>query len=449
MAEPAGELEDLGPPGDGKVARARQRPAQAALNLRAKVALFVGVTVFTVGALAQVFATLWLGLLVCLLGGSAEVLVHTGGLEPRTFAACSVAAVVLDAILLIVIAATSLHRSWPRRSPPPRERFAVRHPVIAAGLGLSCALAFVLVFGWEHSVYFPYPLATVIVLANAYFFGLVGVVASARLADLAWRQVKAWGLASQYRTGFLTASLLLLGAVGYWRLTTRWYAEPLDAIEARIEAEDLGDVTGVLDGELDGLCIVAGQLEPALAHSAAAAPACGFLSGGSAPPDDCFSSLMKHEAPKAKTILRSSGANDDDLDDAIMEALLATCTRKPPPRSLAGYFFTVVRNQTRQMAQAARREVSCDHADDMLSACAASEPPELREVQLALLWKYAFCKINPSAKDILRLRFEQDQSFRQIGSQLGMTEVRAKDTYHNAIKKLRSLDLGSCVSEEL
>jgi hypothetical protein len=72
---------------------------------------------------------LWLGLLSFLFGGSAEVLLHTGGLEPRTFATCSVIAVVLDAVLLIVIAATSIRRSWRRGSPAKRERFAVRHPI--------------------------------------------------------------------------------------------------------------------------------------------------------------------------------------------------------------------------------------------------------------------------------------------------------------------------------
>jgi len=444
MSVPAGELETLGPPGDVEAALAARQRDPASLTIRARIALFVGVTIFTVGALAQILAVIWLGFLSFLFGGSAEVLLHTGGLEPRTFAVCSVAAVVLDAVLLIVIAATSIRRSWRRESPPERKRFAVRHPIVATGIGLSCALAFVIAFGWSPSLYFPYPLATVIVLANAYFFGLVGVLSSARLADLAWRRVKAWGLASQYRAGFLTASLLLVGAAGYWLLTARWYAAPLRAVEARLEAEDLDDVTGVLSGELDGLCIVAGELEPERAHSAAA-PACGFLSRGIAPRDDCFSSLMTNAVPDARQLLRRNDVNDADLDDAVMTALLATCTRKPPPNDLAAYFFIVARNQARQMALRARRTVSCDYADDMPGACSASEAPEIREAKLAVLWKYALCKVGPNAAEIVRLRYEQQESFREIGARLGLTETRAKDTFHNALKKLRSLDLASCV----
>lgn len=426
-----------------RAVRAVRKADPAPLTVRARIALFLGVTIFTVGALIQLFAAAWLGLVMLLFGGSAEILVHSGGLEPRTFAVCSVAAVVLDAVLLMAIAASSVQRWLRRASPPQRERFRVRHPVVAVGLGLSGALAFVLVFGWSPSPYFPYPLATVVVLANAYFFGLVGLLAFARLADLAWRQVKAWGLSSQYRAGFLTASLALIGAAGYWLLTTRWYEVPLHAVEARLEAEDLEDDPGVLSVELEGLCLVAGNLEPSLARSSAAS-ACGFLTSGTKPLDDCFSALMASAVPDAKQKLRRVGLNAYDLDDAIMKAVLATCTRKPRPENVAAYFFTVARNQTRQVAQDARRMVSCDRLDDQLAACTASEDPEIHERKLAKLWEDAFCKLSADAAEIVRRRLEQDESFREIGVHVGITETRAKDTFHNAIKKLRSQALASC-----
>jgi RNA polymerase sigma factor (sigma-70 family) len=156
---------------------------------------------------------------------------------------------------------------------------------------------------------------------------------------------------------------------------------------------------------------------------------------------------MKNAVPTAKQSLGRGGGNTDNLDDAIMSAMLATCTREPPPNNLANYFFIVARNQLREMAQNAHREVSCDYADDMPIACSPSELPELREAKLAVLWKYALCKVGTNAADVVRLRLEQGESFRDIGTQLGMTETRAKDTFHNALKKLRSLDLASCIVE--
>jgi RNA polymerase sigma factor (sigma-70 family) len=199
----------------------------------------------------------------------------------------------------------------------------------------------------------------------------------------------------------------------------------------------------VLSGELDGLCIVAGELEPALTHSAAAS-ACGFLSGGAPRLDDCFSALMKNTVPEAKQKLRRASLNPYDVEDAIMKALLATCTREPPPDKIVAYFFTVASNQLRQIARDARRTVSCDQLDDQPDACRSSEPLELREAKLAELWNEAICRLSDDAAKVVRRRLEQDEDFEEIGKQLGMPKARARDTFYNAIKRLRTLGLASC-----
>jgi RNA polymerase sigma factor (sigma-70 family) len=446
MPEPAGDLEDLGPRDVGMVQNGRRRGATS-LGLRARLGLSVGLVVFTLGALLQILATAWCALLLALFGGSAEVLVHTGGLEPRTFGASSVAAVVLDAVVLLAIATNSARRALRRRQQAQgrsqsQERFAVRHPFAAASLGMSLALAFVIACGWRPSPYFPYPLATIIVLAIAYWFGLLGVFVLARLAELLWRQVKAWGIASEWRAGFLTASLLLIGGAGYWLLTTQWYAAPLGAVHARLEIDDPRD-GNVLASELDELCLAANAFEPELAHSSAA-PGCGVLAG-TRWLDDCFSSLMTNSVPRTKQQLRRQRFNPYDIDDAIMKALLATCTREPPPTSIEDYFFKVALNQAVRMARDARRTETCDF--DQLAACSTSEQAEIRELKLARLWDEALCRVREDGEDkaeIIRRRLEQDESFREIGDHLGITEIKAKDTFHNAIKKLRSRALASC-----
>ncbi|HEX7839855.1 MAG TPA: sigma-70 family RNA polymerase sigma factor [Kofleriaceae bacterium] len=411
--------------------------------MRARFGLSVGLVVFTLGALLQILATAWCALLLALLGGSAEVLVHTGGLEPRTFGASSVAAVVADGLVLLAVATASARRTMRRRQQVQgQERFAVRHPFAAASLGMSLALAFVIACGWRPSPYFPYPLATIVVLASAYWFGLLGVFVLARLADLLWREVKAWGVASEWRAGFLTASLLLAGGAGYWLLTTRWYAEPLDEIHARLEIDDPRD-GGVLASELDELCVAADRLEPALVHTAAA-PACRFLASGNPQTDSCFSTLMANAVPEMKQRLRHSQLNSYDIEDAIMKALLATCTREPPPTNLADYFFISARNATWRRVQDVRRTVSCDQLHDPPDTCSPSDPPELREIKLAKLWDDALCKLDGDAPEIVRRRLQQDESFREIARHLGISETRAKDAFHNAIKKLRRQMLASC-----
>lgn len=437
MAEPGGELEALWPREDNAVGGPRRSTPR-----RSRGALFAGTVVVAIGAVVQVLALAWFELLKFLFHGSAEVLVHTGGLDRRTFAACSVAAFVLDTALLAAIATRSVRRTL-RRAPPADDRFAARHPFAAASAGLLLALAFVIAGGWRPSPYFPYPLATVVVLATAYWFGLVGVLAMARAADLAWRVVRAWGVAARSRTGFLLASLVLAGAAGYGMIATRWYAAPLHAVEAGLALGSPAHTADVLTSELDGLCLVADELEPSLAHSSAA-PACEFLTTDSRPLDDCVAALIRDWVPGLKQHLRRRGLGPYDIDDAVMKALLATCTRQPPPLGLYAYFFAMAENQAAQAASAGPRAAPCDGAHLPAATCTAGEPPESRARKLARLWDDAVCRIGDDAAQILRRRLQQDESFREIADHLGIPEGDARETYHHAVQQLQTPALAGC-----
>lgn len=404
--------------------------------------LVAGAALAAIGALVQLLALAWFELLRFLFRGSAEVLVHTGGLDRRTFAACSIAALVLDAVLLTAIATRSVRRAL-RRAPPADERFTGRHPFAASSAGLLLALAFVIAGGWRPSPYFPYPLATVVVLATGYWFGLLGVLAIARGADLVWRALRAWGAAARWRTSFLAASLVLAAAACYGLLATRWYAGPLRAVEAGLALESADHAGDVLDSELDGLCVVADGIEPSLAHSSAA-PACEFLTTESRPLDDCVAALIRDWVPGLRQQLRQHGLDPYGIDDAVLKALLAACTRQPPPRVLHPYLFATADHLAAQIADASRRAVACDPSNPLTVTCAAGEAPESRARKLARLWDDAVCRVGDDAAQILRRRLQQDESFREIGDHLGLPESDVRDTYHHAIKQLRTAALESC-----
>jgi DNA-directed RNA polymerase specialized sigma24 family protein len=438
VAEPGGELETLWPRDDNAVGG----PRGSALPRRVPRLLSAGAALVAIAALIQLLALAWFELLKFLFRGSAEVLVHTGGLDRRTFAACSIAAFVLDAVLLSAIAIRSVRRSV-RRAPPTDERFAGRHPFAASSAGLLLALAFVIAGGWRPSPYFPYPLATVVVLATAYWFGLLGVLAIGRAADLIWRALRAWGVAARWRTGFLTASLVLAAAACYGLLATRWYAGPLRAVEAGLALQSRDHAGDVLASELDGLCLIADELEPSLAHSSAA-PACEFLTTESRPLDDCLAALIREWVPGLKQQLRRRGLDPYDVDDAVLKALLATCTRQPPPRVLHAYLFATAENQAAQITGAPRRAALCDPAQPLPATCAAGEPPESRARKLARLWDDAMCRVGEDAAQILHRRLQQDESFREIGDHLGLPETDARELFHHAIKQLRTAALASC-----
>lgn len=417
------------------------RRSGPALPRRARRLLFTGAVVVTIGALIQLLALAWFELLKFLFRSSAEVLVHTGGLDRRTFAACSIAALVLDAVLLIAIATRAVRRT--RRTPPADERFAGRHPFCASSAGLLLALAFVIAGGWRPSPYFPYPLATVVVLATGYWFGLLGVLAIARAADLVWRALRTWGVAARWRTGLLTASLVLSAAACYGLLATRWYAAPFGVVEAGLALASPDHAGNVLACELEGLCLVADEIEPSLAHSSAA-PACEFLTTESRPLDDCVAALIRDWVPDLRQQLRRRDLDPYDIDDVLMKALLATCTRQPAPRVEHAYLFAAAERQAAQLASAPHRAARCDAVHPLALSCAAGEPSESRARKLAQLWDDAVCRVGDDAAQILRRRLQQDESFREIGDHLGLPEADARETYHRAIKQLRTPALASC-----
>src|SRR5262249_36417731 len=151
--------------------------------------------------------------------------------------------------------------------------------------------------------------------------------------------------------------------------------------------------------------------------------------------DDCVAALIHDWVPDLRLQLRRRGLDPYDIDDVIMKALLATCTRQPPPRVEHAYLFTAVDRQATQLASASRRAARCAAARPLAVSCTAGEPSESRARKLAQLWDDAVCRVGDDAAPILRRRLQQDESFREIGNHLGLPETDARETYHHAIKQ--------------
>jgi DNA-directed RNA polymerase specialized sigma24 family protein len=437
VAESGGELQSLWPRDPSAVG---EQPAASSLSRCVRLVLYTGAVALAIAALIQVLALAWFQVARFLFRGSAEVLVHTGGLDRRTFAVCSIAAIAIDAVLVTAVAMRTVRRTL-RRAETADERFVARHPFAAASAGLLLALAFVVAGGWRPSPYFPYPLATVVVLASAYWFGLLGVLAIARAADLTWRAVRAWCIATRWRASYLAASVVLAGAAGYGLVTTRWYAAPIHALEAGLAGEAPGHAGEVLAGELDGMCLVADEIEPSLAHSSVA-PACEFLTSDTRPLDDCLAALRRDAVAGARHELRRRGFDPYDVDDAIMKGLLAACTREPIPRRLRAYFAAVAENQAAQRAR--ERRTPCDASRPLAEICTTTEPAASRAAKLAHLWDDALCRVGDEAAEILRRRLQHDESFREIADHLGVRESDARDAYHHALAQLGTVALARC-----
>jgi RNA polymerase sigma factor (sigma-70 family) len=434
--------------GAGRVSSSPATPAM-------KAALFAGAAVFALGTLGQAVVIAWLAAAMAIIGVSGSILARTGGLDPSTFATCVKVAIVLDGLLLLSII-SALSTKHVRREPPAGpDSYYVRHPVAVTAAWLLVGLVAVTLGGWKRSPYFPYPLATIVVLASAYFFALLGVLYTGALIVRIWAPLKAWAQASAYRTGAFTATLVLLGAAGFALRAAHWQEAPIRRLRAEIDLAPVAAATSFADTQLRGLCIAADKIVPELARGTTA-PGCGFLgnsargvvaSGGAGTGEDCFTAVEPH-LQAARNMLRAQfDLAAYDADDVAMQALLVTCEREPPPDNLRSYFFEVARNQAKRSVGTARRAVACDdfdHSSIPTPTCSLDELPETREMKLASLWDSALCRLNELEARVLRSRLIDDLSFPLIGDQWKIDEDRARNTFYNAIKKLRR-HLANCI----
>ena len=254
--------------------------------------------------------------------------------------------------------------------------------------------------------------------------------------------------------GLLTGVLLLLGAAGGWAHHEGLSREPWRALRAELELGKVKRPHGALDVGLTALCLGAGETEPARARDATAAPGCQFLpgaEGGTNADDDCFESLLP-TVPVAKGLLRRDyHLSPFDADDVAMEALVVTCEATIARDRRRAYFFKVARNQGQRLVLKARRHLSCADLDDAQAvarmACTIDDEAGERALKLGILWESALCAFDERTAGLIRSRLVDDLSFRDAGRRWKMTEAAARDTFHNAIKKLRRLGMAHCFRE--
>lgn len=427
---------------------------------------------FLYGTVLQLMIVAWLGAGALLSASAGMALVHSGELAPAPFARSATIAACLDGVLLFGVFCAWLARRAPKHDPAEKAGLYETHPVPLTALGLLAALGAVTALLGDSASTAAHRVTTIVVMANAYFFALLAFAWSLLIVHACITKFQRWTLASAYRTGAWTILFGLAGLAGVVLREAEWYERPLAELREDVDLEPLLHADGVFDFQEKAMCLAAGEaieagaagtLAPACATvlqrgadptaamignaRLAAAPAFGFRDGddagrGERSTTSCFEKLHP-ELPKARARLRKQGLGAYDADDAAMEALFETCTREPPPSNLVSYFTTVSRNQAIRDHKRMRRQGGWDEAAldalPITSYCNQFEDPQTRESALANLWQAVFQNVDEGTADVLRSRLVHDMSFREVGRQTGLSETQAKDTYHNAIRKLRKL----------
>lgn len=428
-----------------------------------QAALVVGLIAFVIGVGVPLLAMAWVAVTLALIAAAGTTLLHTGGLDPEAIRP----AMALGAGIAVYL----LLGAWQARAAAAKgaqardagggddagDAWARHNPVWYRATWLMVVAALSSLVASQRAGGLASSVATTAVLATACFLVVVSLVVVRRIFDRVWEGLYHIGSRGPYPAGLLTGVLLLLGGAGIWAHREGLSRVPWRELRAELELAKVDRPHGAFDAGVKALCLGAGETERT---RALAAPACKFLpranggaraGGGASADDECFTSLMP-AVPVAKGVLRRDyQLSSFDADDVAMTALLATCTATVPREKRRAYFFQVARNQGSRQIRYARRHVSCAQlAEDGVAAqlaCDVRDDDDERASKLALLWESALCQFDATTAGVIRSRLVDDLPFRDVALRWRMSEATARNTFHNAIKKLRRLGFGACFRE--
>ncbi len=159
--------------------------------------------------------------------------------------------------------------------------------------------------------------------------------------------------------------------------------------------------------------------------------------------DDAFEHCYQHFAGGVRAVLRSKLGNEADVEDCfsrVFEKLWAHGTTvKPAARG--GWLMVVARREAALHWRRHKRseevlEKLARQSGDGLGSQRSAEDGLVHSETVTVL-KQATAKLPAEQRELLRRRFVEDQSFREIADELGIPLGTALTRLHSAIKRLR------------
>jgi RNA polymerase sigma factor (sigma-70 family) len=133
--------------------------------------------------------------------------------------------------------------------------------------------------------------------------------------------------------------------------------------------------------------------------------------------------------------------------DAVQDTFIKLYAQEPTAveAKLKSWLFTVCRNRCLDILKKEKRMISIDdeqinalpgHGDDPARALRKSEDRAQMAADLRELVE-KIEELPPRQRDVMRLKFQGDLSYREIGEALGITTSNVGFIIHSAIKRLR------------
>lgn len=435
---------------------------------------------FLLGFALPLGALAWLVCGAGLAASAGLTISYAGTFAPETFTACASLAIIAVGLLYAGIAIARFTRH--HQPTLANDSLYLRSPVLTTSVVLLALLGGSVALLGSSTSALADRITTTVVLANVDYLAVLAVLLAAKYLWRWYVELRRWALANDYRAGMWTALLGLAGAGGLALPMAGLHERPIAELEADVDFAAIGRADGFFDLQERVVCVAT---EEAVESGAAAAqtPQCARLlrgpsgSGGSrayvggAPAgastsdaDDAGDAGDAGDGPGAFTAcaerlepellplrskLTTRRVSPDDAYDAVFEALLATCSRVPLPDKLEAYLATTAWNFAATGWKRSRRTERCQEylePNATPASCRAARNAYTDQWELSELWTQTMCTLPGDARDIVETRLRDDSSFREIGARFGIGELKAKDTYHNAIRAFRKR-LRACVPQ--
>lgn len=359
---------------------------------------------------------------------ASYALLHAHALEPKTLGV----AALIGTIVAVVLAVATLRL----RGDSDADNDDGSPRPFATSLGLIVFAGLATLASAPQSPFFPYPLATILVTAAATYLVLATIVGLAHNGVTVVRAVQRWAGLGPYRAGFLTATFLILALGGALALERRIFVPPLRAAASELELARVKGPSGVLDVGPKVLCLAAGEIEPTMARVHSDAPACSFLpDADEVTRNECLEHLMSTAFGRTTESIDARYGCGADCDGIATDAALATCTKEPLPDKIEAYFIETARHGALRWVKDSRRYIGCDDLDTRPAADCSWREDEIYEERLAARRQQVRCQLKGPARAVFDLRM-RGKSFREAGQALGMSETKAKNTFHNATRRI-------------
>ncbi len=149
------------------------------------------------------------------------------------------------------------------------------------------------------------------------------------------------------------------------------------------------------------------------------------------------SAMARYEGPLLRYALRICGS-EECARDVVQDTFLRMIEHKGPGDDhLAEWLFTVCRNRAIDLCRKERRMTQLDAPIDT-AACPAPPPPALAAAaETAAAVASALDHLPPNQQEVLRLKFQDGFSYKQISSITGHSVSNVGFLIHTGIQTLR------------